>query len=417
MKRTGRYLLAAGGLAAASVVAVLLLRGGQAAAAVETPSAVATRRTLRSQIQATGVVRAMTGAEVKVGARISGRVERLFANVGDSIEKGAPIAKLDDRDLQARLAKARADLAAARAQAALVRRGARAEEIADAEAQLRQAKAEQDLATIQEQRVGALAGKGYSGQDELDRAKRDLAVAGARQASAESRLALTRARSQPEDLALADAKVKQAEAAVAEAEATLSYATILAPISGVVAQVATQEGETVSAGLNSPTFVTIIDLNRLEVAAYVDEVDVGRVKVGQKASFTVDSFPEADFTGKVTAVYPRALIQSNVVNYVTTVAIENSEGRLKPDMTANVTVSLDEREGVLTVPDKALRREGGRTVVRVVDGATAATRSQPVKVGIRGGGFTEVLSGLGEGERVALSDPSSNSSGSAGANP
>lgn len=411
MKGTAKWWVAGGAVAAMSMGGVFFLRDSKASAAVEKPSFSASRRTLRSQIQATGVVRAMTGAEVKVGARLSGRVERLFANVGDRIEKGAPIAQLEDRDLKARLAKAQADLAAARAQAALVRRGARTEEIADVEAQLRQAKAEAELAVVQERRVGALAEKGYTGQDELDRARRDLAVGNARLASAESRLALTRARSQPEDVALAEARVKQAEAAVSEAEATLSYATIAAPIAGVIAQVATQEGETVSAGLNAPTFVTIIDLDRLEVAAYVDEVDVGRVRVGQKASFTVDSFPEADFTGKVTAVYPRALIQSNVVNYVTTVAIENSEGRLKPDMTANVTVALDERENVLAIPDRALRREGGKTVVHVLDGATE--RSQPVKVGIRGGGYTEVLSGLREGDRVAMAETSNK----AGANP
>jgi multidrug efflux pump subunit AcrA (membrane-fusion protein) len=408
-RRPLSWLLALGAIVALGGAAAFMLRSARASAAPKAPSVQVSRRTLRSQIQATGVVRAMTGAEVKVGARISGRVERLFANVGDRIEKGAPIAQLDDRDLRARLAKAKADLAAARAQAGLVKRGARAEEIAESEAGLRQARAEAALAQTQERRTSALAEKGYTGQDELDKARRDRAVADAKVAATESRLALVRARFLPEDVALAEARVQQAVAAVAEAEAMVSYATLEAPISGVVAQVATQEGETVSAGLNAPTFVTIIDLDRLEVAAYVDEVDVGRVRVAQKATFTVDSFPEAEFAGKVTAIYPRALIQSNVVNYITTIAIENSEGRLKPDMTANVSVSLDEREDVLALPDKALRREGGKTVVHVVDGA--AERSQPVRVGIRGGGFAEIVSGLREGDRVALADSSTKAGG------
>ena len=113
----------------------------------------------------------------------------------------------------------------------------------------------------------------------------------------------------------------------------------------MIAQVSTQEGETVSAGLNAPTFVTLIDLERLEVAAYVDEVDVGRIRVGQRATFSVDAFPGEEFTGTVTAIYPRAVIQSNVVNYITTVAIENPDGKLKPDMTANVTIVARRAQG------------------------------------------------------------------------
>jgi multidrug efflux pump subunit AcrA (membrane-fusion protein) len=359
-----------------------------------------TKRTLRSQIQATGVVRAMTGAEVKVGARVSGQVRRLFANVGDKLEKGAPIAQLDDRDLRARVARARADLAATKAQLGLVRRGARAEEVAEGEAAVRQSEAELVLTVAQEQRVQTLSEKNLVSHDDLDKAKRDLAVARAKAEATRSKLDLLHNRYLPEELALAEAKVQQAEAALDEAEANLAYATIQAPIGGVIAQVTTQEGETVSAGLNAPTFVTLIDLDRLEVAAYVDEVDVGRVRVGQKATFSVDSFPEVEFTGAVTAVYPRAVIQSNVVNYITTIAIENSQGRLKPDMTANATISLDERTGVLALPEKALAREGGKTVAYAVDGTQQQAR--PVRVGMRGGGFAEIISGLAEGEQVAL---------------
>ncbi|MHB8877356.1 MAG: efflux RND transporter periplasmic adaptor subunit, partial [Myxococcaceae bacterium] len=250
-----------------------------------------------------------------------------------------------------------------------------------------------------------LEGQGFAGLEELDRARRDSPVTAAKLAASQSRLGLVRNRFLPEELALAEARVRQAEAVVEETTAMLSFATIEAPITGVIALVATQEGETVSAGLNAPTFVTLLDIDRLEVAAYVDEVDVGRVRVGQLATFTVDSFPEVEFTGKLTAVYPRAVIQSNVVNYITTIAIENSEGRLKPDMTAGITISLDAREDALAVPDKALRREGGRTVVQVVQAGGVSSR--PVKVGLRGGGFAEVLTGLKEGERVVLADTTS----------
>jgi multidrug efflux pump subunit AcrA (membrane-fusion protein) len=397
-----RWRLAAGAAVVAGVALAVLLGRGDAAVPARSETVLAARRTLRSHVQATGLVRARTGAEVKVGARISGRVERLFANVGDRVKRGDPIARLDARDLRARLDRTEADLAAARAQAALVRRGAREEEIADAVAALAQAEAEARLATAHEARTRSLLKQEYVSQDEADRSLRDLEVARAKADSVRSRLALVENRALPEDLALANARVLQAKAARDEAAALLSYATIAAPIDGVIAQVTTQEGETVSAGLNAPTFVTLIDLDRLEVAAYVDEVDVGRVRPGQKATFTVDAFPDAEFTGALTAVYPRAVIQSNVVNYITTIAIEDSQGRLKPDMTATVTIALDERVDVVTVPDKALRRERGKTVVRVDDVAGPTMRE--VKVGLRGGGFVEILSGVADGERVVLAE-------------
>jgi len=401
--KRGRRVAALAAAAAVAVgVALALAQRGQAATPPPVQTALAARRTLRSQVQATGVVRAMTGAEVKVGARISGRVERLFANVGDRVRRGDPIAQLDDRDLRARASKAAADLGAARSQAALIRRGARPEEIADAEAALAQADAEAGLALAQEARTRQLADQGYLGEEERDRAHRDVAVAQARAASARAKLALARTRYLPEDVAVAEARVRQAEAALQEANALLSFAILTAPIDGVIAQVATQQGETVSAGLNAPTFVTLIDLDRLEVATYVDEVDVGRVRPGQRAIFTVDAFPDAEFTGKITAIYPRAVIQSNVVNYITTISVEDARGRLKPDMTATVTIALDERDNVVAVPDRALRRESGRTVVRVVE--PSGTRTRDVRIGLRGGGFVEVISGLKDGERVVVAE-------------
>jgi multidrug efflux pump subunit AcrA (membrane-fusion protein) len=395
-----------GGLALAVAILVGALSTRDTSAATEAPVRVApvTRRNLSTSVQATGQVRARTGAEVKVGARISGRVERLFANVGARVKRGAAIAKLDDRDLRARAQRAAADLAAARAQLAVVKRGARPEEIAEVAASLAQSEAEERLAESQARRTGGLVEKGYAGQEEGDRSQRDLAVAQAKSAAARSRLELARRRYVEEDLLVAEARVAQAEAALAEAQALVSFATLTAPIDGVIAQVSTQEGETVSAGMSAPTFVTLIDLDRLEVAAWVDEVDVGRVRVGQKASFTVDAFPGEEFSGTVTAIYPRAVIQSNVVNYITTVAIENPDGKLKPDMTANVTVSLDERKGVLAVPDRALRRERGRTVVYVATATGAGAEAREVKVGLRGNGMAEIVSGLAEGERIQVQE-------------
>jgi RND family efflux transporter MFP subunit len=176
-------------------------------------------------------------------------------------------------------------------------------------------------------------------------------------------------------------------------------------MSGVVASVSTQQGETVTSGSaapQAPTFVTIIDLNRLQVDAYVDETDIGKVHVGQEATFSVDAFPDREFIGKVTAIYPKALIQQNVVTYDVVVAIDNREGLLRPDMTTNTTITVAKREKVLAVPNQAVRREDGDRVVFVQDGGQLVRRS--VKTGWKDKTYTEVLSGLKDGERVVVGD-------------
>ncbi|MCX7012676.1 MAG: efflux RND transporter periplasmic adaptor subunit, partial [Candidatus Sumerlaeota bacterium] len=183
--------------------------------------------------------------------------------------------------------------------------------------------------------------------------------------------------------------------------AQLSYATLVAPIDGIVGAVATQEGETVAAGLNAPTFVTIVDLARLQVDAYVDEVDIGKVRVGQKVSFTVDAFAGREFEGRVAAIYPKAVIQDNVVYYDVVISIVSPyEDLLRPEMTASVTLYLDLRENVLAVPSKALRRQEGRNWVDVVVDGRPTPRE--VKVGWKDGEWVEIADGLAEGDSVLL---------------
>ncbi len=139
----------------------------------------------------------------------------------------------------------------------------------------------------------------------------------------------------------------------------LGYTRIDAPIAGVVASISTQEGETVAASFAAPTFVTLLDLDRLEVWAYVDETDIGRIRAGQPARFTVDTYPDQEFEGRVTAIYPQAEIRDNVVNYVTVVRFEPPRDRtLRPEMTATVRIALD-RETCC----RPRRRAGGGAVV------------------------------------------------------
>ena len=300
------------------------------------------RRDMSSAVLATGSVKPQVGAEVRVGARISGKVERLYANIGDSVEKGQVIAELEKADLVAVVNQRKAEL--------------------------------------------ELAEKELARQEEL--VKQDFAS------------------EQTRDEAAARWLVARARLKVAEAQ--LSYATITAPIDGVVASVSTQEGETGAAGLNAPTFVTIIDLNRLQVDAFVDEVDIGKVKVGQEAVFSVDTFPGREFGGRVSAIYPKAVIQENVVNYDVVVSITNEyENRLRPEMTANVTILLETRPEVPVVPSRVLQRERGQSLVYVQ--TPNGPQARPVTIGQQDGQWVEIIEGVSEGETVLLDPPATES--------
>jgi macrolide-specific efflux system membrane fusion protein len=309
------------------------------------------KRDIASIVQATGVIRAKIGAEVKVGARISGRVEKLFANIGDVVKKGQLIARLEQEDLQAKVNEARMNL--------------------------KVIEANLDFAQKNLQRMQNLYAEEFVSKDKVDAAERDYKTA--------------------------VAQANQLKETIKYNETQMSYANIYAPISGIIASVTTQQGETISvSSLNVPTFVTIVDLNRLEIYAYVDETDIGKIKHGLDATFTVDSFPDKDFKGKVTAIYPKATIQDNVVYYITVISIENPEGKLKPDMTVNAAIYLNKRENVLAVPNKSIKREGGKKVVTVLENNKPVQKA--IKTGWKDSNYTEVFEGLREGEQVVTGE-------------
>jgi len=360
------------------------------------------RRNLSSTVLATGAVKPQIGAEVRVGARISGKVERLYANIGDVVKKGQVIAELEKADLEAKVNQSAAELRLAEAKLSAIK-ALRPREIAKAEADVTQWQATVDLNKKDLARQEELLKQDFTSQQARDRAQEQFSVSEARLDSARKAMDLVKA-GYEEDLKQATADVERAKAALANDKVQLSYATITAPIAGVIGQVSTQEGETVSAGLNAPIFVTIDDLNRLQVDTFVDEVDIGKVKVGQKATFTVDSFPSREFAGKVVAIYPKAVIQENVVNYDVVVEITDPyAGLLRPEMTASVTISLEARKNVLTIPVKAVKRERGKSVVYVP--AEGRARAREIKIGWKDSQWVEILSGLDEGQTVLLESP------------
>jgi methyl-accepting chemotaxis protein len=196
------------------------------------------RRDIGSVVKATGVIKPRIGAEVRVGSRISGVVQRLYVQIGDTVRKGQLLAQLDERDLVAR----RDEAAAA----------------------LQQAEVNLAYARSDVQRKRALAAGGNLSPSDLEVAERAVAVA--------------------------EQQVTGARASLVYATTQVGYARIIAPIAGVVATVSTQRGETVAASFAAPTFLTLIDPSRLEVWAYVDETDIGNIRTGQEAQFTVDTY-------------------------------------------------------------------------------------------------------------------------------
>jgi macrolide-specific efflux system membrane fusion protein len=392
-----------GPLVAAGVVALLGAGPGcgRDAGAGTGNTAVVAERTFGTDVAAIGVVRPQIGAEVRVGSRVSGRVQRLRANIGDRVETGAVIAELETAELDALVAQrgAQLDLAEARVreQATML-----PHELERAETERARWDATATAAAAEWARHRQLLERGVSTRAEAEAAQERHLVAQSQLEAARKTLELLRTAG-PEQRRQAEAERDRAKAELTAAQVERSYTVIRAPIPGVVATVSTQEGETVAAGLSAPTFVTIVDLERLQVDAYVDEVDIGRIRVGQHVVFTVDAFPAVDFAGRVAALYPTATVQDNVVKYIAAVAIEGDHaGRLRPEMTASVRIAIETRTG-LGIPVRAAQREGGRDIVRVVHDGRVETRE--VRLGWRDGAWIEVLEGLAAGEEVVLDAP------------
>lgn len=318
------------------------------------------RRSMAASVLATGILRLRVGGEVRVGAQLSGIVEKLNVEVGSKIRKGDIIAEIDASGLEARLAQARA-------------------QIAVEEQGLRRAEVELSRARQLDERKLVAKSQVEDAQIALD----------------EARALLVKARR--------DMEVVQTD---------LSYAVIRSPITGTVASVATQEGETVAASFNTPTFATVIEDGALELIAMVDETDIGNVAVGNPVTFTVESYPSRELTGQVARIAPRGSIISGVVNFEVMIRIDSPAELLKPDMTANVSIRTAEREA-LVLPNATVQREGSDRYVWVEQGDGLVRKA--VSVGTRDASFTEIRQGIGPADKVLLSpQPQAGAAGQAG---
>lgn len=493
-------------------------------------------------VSATGSVNAQTGAQVKIGSQITGRIKKLNADVGSQVKAGQIIAELDLPDIRAQLDQAKANLAAAEmkeaqqqsgvvmqrtqlhsaivqakagqvsaaaklrsAQAAADLQGAQtptdiqrgengvagaqaalstaqsnlvqiqagaALQVANAQQQVNQAQATAHNSDLNLERQQALLVKGYvaagivdqakataavnsslilagqqnltlvqqkitadlkSGQNLITQADQDVRTAQATLAAARAETYLDKVKQadvgdaratvtqgnanltiaqgntaqnvlKQQDIGQARDAVSAAREQVAYAQAQMDKTFIRSPISGTVLQLAAQQGETLAAGLSSPTLIVVADLNRLQVDAYVDETDIGKVRIGQPVSVSVDAFADKQFAGHVAKIASGSTIQVGVITYDVTIALDASEQQLKPDMTSSVTIQTGKRTAVLLVPSEAVKTgTTGLTVnVLAIAGGSASSESRKVTTGGTDGVSTEIATGLKEGETVIL---------------
>ncbi|MBR6276560.1 MAG: efflux RND transporter periplasmic adaptor subunit [Prevotella sp.] len=350
------------GVVALAVIAFLLLSGGKKEEKVEFETAKVEQGNIQTSITATGTIEPVTS--VTVGTQVSGIVSKLYVDYNSVVRKGQIIAELDKTNLISELTAQRANLSSA--QSSL------------------------NYQQANYQRYKTLYEKGLVSADEYESAQ----------------LQYNQAREQ----------VNTARESVQRAQTNLGYATITSPIDGVVLSKAVEEGQTVAASFNTPELFTIAqDLTDMRVIADIDEADIGGVKEGQRVVFTVDAFPDDHFEGKVTQVRQQATTESNVVTYEVVISAPNNDLKLKPGLTANVTIFTLEKNGVLVAPAKALRFTPNEALLQegqiiedveaphklwTLDGNTF--KAHKVETGTTNGVQTEIISGISAGTEVLV---------------
>jgi HlyD family secretion protein len=395
-----KYLIIGGAAALLLAVAGFYFWGGNASAA-QYLTAKVERGNLRNTVTATGTLQAVT--TVQVGSQASGTISALYADYNSVVKKGQVVAQLDPAVSKAQVEQARANLQQAQASLAQAKAGvansragvsdaqARAQAasstaqnnqagVAASQANLAVLKAQQDDALSLLKQQEALVKGGVIAQRDLETAQTAYRTAQARyeqgvaqlnqaqlsqQMSAGSGIAQSQAQVQQSQAQVgqsqaqvqaAEAQVQQAVAALQLAEVNLTHTTITSPIDGVVVSRDVNVGQTVAASLSAPTLFTIAnDLTKMQVIANIDQADIGLVENAKSVKFAVDAFPGKDFDGKIEQMRLNPQNVQNVVTYNVVIDVDNPEQRLKPGMTANLTVTIDERNNVLKVANAALR--------------------------------------------------------------
>ena len=352
------------GIGAVVIVALVIwmCSGGKKEEEVTFETTKAERQNIHTTITATGTIEPVTS--VTVGTQVSGIVSKLYVDYNSVVKKGQVIAELDRTNLTSELNRAKAELTSAESTLS--------------------------YETANFKRYQTLFDKGLVSANDYESAK--LSYEKARQT------------------------VNSARESVQKAQTNLGYATITSPIDGVVLSKSVEEGQTVAASFNTPELFNIAqDLTDMRVIADIDEADIGGVKEGQRVTFTVDAFPDDKFEGQVTQVRQEATTTSNVVTYEVVVSAPNKDLKLKPGLTANITIYTLEKNDVLAVPSKALRFMPNEALLKkgeqiedveaplkvwTLEGNTF--KAHKVETGITNGMLTEIISGISEGAEVLV---------------
>ena len=342
------------------IVGIVKCSGGKKEEKISFDTAKVMKTNIQTSITATGTIEPVTS--VTVGTQVSGIVSHLYVDYNSVVKKGQVIAELDRTNLISELNTAKANLSSA------------------------QSSLNYQLSNYN--RYKELHEKGLVSADEFESA----------------RLQYLQAKEQ----------VNTSKESLQRAQTNLGYATITSPIDGVILSKSVEEGQTVAASFNTPElFVIAQDLTNMRVIADIDEADIGGVKEGQRVSFTVDAFPDDHFEGQVTQVRQQATTESNVVTYEVVISAPNKDLKLKPGLTANVTIYTLEKNDVLAAPAKALRfqpneafLQKGETIDdcegnhKVWTKEGTVFKAHKVEIGTTNGIMTEIVSGIKEGTEV-----------------
>ena len=341
-------------------VAAWVLSGGKKEEEINFKEEAVKTETLQNSVTATGTIEAVTS--VTVGTQVSGIVNKLYVDYNSQVKKGQVIAELDKTNLLSELNTAKANLASATSNLS--------------------------YQAANMNRYQTLYKKGLVSADEYENAL----------------LTYRQAKEQ----------VASSKENVQKAQTNLGYATITSPIDGTVISKSVEEGQTVAASFNTPELFTIAkDLTNMQVVANVDEADIGGVKEGDRVTFTVDAYPDDTFEGTVKQVRLEATTTNNVVTYEVVISAPNADLKLKPGLTANVTIYTQERSGILAVANKALRFTPTKETVgkdmKIVDCkgknkvwtlSDKTLTAHPVTIGQTDGVHTEIIKGIKKGQKI-----------------
>jgi HlyD family secretion protein len=355
------------------------------------------RGPLQAVVVASGTLNAVT--TVQVGSQVSGQILEIFADFNTQVKKDQVIARIDPQSFELRVNQARADVDAAKSAVAVALASLAAQKAELGRVKVNLADAERDL-----NRKKMLVEKNFISPAELDKAKTLYDATREQIKSVEAQTEVNESQ-----IGSAQAAVKQREALLKQAQVDLARTIIRAPVNGTVILKNIDAGQTVAASLQAPVLFTIAqDLRDMQVEAAIDEADVGRLRVGQQASFTVDAFPRRGFSGEIRQIRKSPVNVQNVISYTVVISAANPDQSLLPGMTANVRVVVDNRESVLKIANAALRfRQGGTPAAAPgrlwVPGPDGQPKAVEVRTGLTDGSSTELLEGpLKEGDEVIV---------------